>query len=718
MTIRRLAYSLALVLAAAACGDSDNPDSTSSDPREANDAGAGGNRPGAGGAGGEGSVDDGGGEGGQGGDGGDLGGGGGGGSNLPDSLTVHLERIFDGGDVVSFGLPLPRGKVVEPSQVRVSLNEAPIDASVTAILMNHDADGRETHPRSLLVQFPSSLMTASSMDLEIAFEGGSASAGSVTPFSAISAESKDVVVTADRTIEKVSGENRLVETRTQERTLFTGREPRVLATFPKGYLASTGILGHQLTDEEVLASDSRALSYLSGAMKNFASSAMYREGYKLSSHVDSKDAYGGAVVDPVANFEGWLYDRCATFLTAYAHSGDQAFLRHALRSCSYYSSKIRTTGSNPGIFTGKSSDDTKYSHLRGLYAYYALTGDEGALASGKAIADMWHDDKPFVAPYRQGRLGGRERLWTERLLGTSLEGLYYGHALTGETKYLTAFREMLTTAHRHITGDASVLAEINPGHDFPPQNCFIHSALQHSEGDANEPWCSGWMAELILDPLLRYEEQTGDARVSEIFIRLARFLRDTGSAYFSRNLLNDSFLEPSVCYDASQGDAVRRLVPLYGSGLRANGRRDNYGEYDDIEHCADATALTAAAIRALVQQGKFDEGGPIGPFASEGESFVALHHELSACAKLTFSDWTRLRRDPSRWTSSELAAGVSNPASFIVSNKIGWPSYAVSPMRKLSWWFNMSMLQFGLLEDAGISMTTLEPGKVQKSGCR
>lgn len=715
MRFRRLAYVLSTILAVSACGDENEPGEPSTHD-EANDAGHAGNRPDD--DGGNGGDED--GEGSGGGDEvGDAGTGGGGHGGkddgnpaAPDSVSLRLSRIFDGGEVISFGLPLPRGKVVDPSAVRVRHGSEPIAATVKPILMEYDANGAPLHPRALLVQFPASAMPDREMDIQVDFAGGSAASDPITPYASVSAESPDVIRTADRTIQKVSGENRLVETKTSDRTLFVGREPRVLVDYPKGYLASTGILGPQVTADEAKASDVAGLSYLSDAMKNFALSAMYAEPYAISSHKD-------AVVDPVSNYEGWLYDRCATFLTAYAHHGDTRFLRHALRSCSYYSSKIRTTGSNQGIFTGKGSDDIKYSHLRGLYAYYALTGDESALTSGRAIAELWYNDRSFVGPYRQGRLPGKDKLWTERLLGTSLEGLIYGHALTGETKYLTAFREMLATAYKHITGDANALAEINPGHDFPPQNCFIHSAAQHAEGNSDQPWCSGWMAELVIDPLLVYEEQTGDERVGEIFIRLARFLRDTGSAYFyDQDVHDDYFLKPSACYRPGQENRARRLVPLYGSGRRANQTRVSFGEYDDIEHCADATALTAAAIRALVKQGRFDEGGPIGPFASEGESFVAMHHELSACAQITFGNWTRLRRDPGVWSSKELEAGLSNPQDFIVSNKIGWPRYPTSPQRKLSWWFNTSMLQYGLLEDAGISFATIVPGQVQGDGCR
>jgi len=136
-----------------------------------------------------------------------------------------------------------------------------------------------------------------------------------------------------------------------------------------------------------------------------------------------------AVIDPVIVFEGWLYDRCTTYLTAYAHTNDVRFLSEACRTCWYYASKINLTEPNPGIFSGKPDQDIKYSHLRGLYAYYALTGDELAYAAGTAIAQMWLAEPYFVAPYRAGHTRGLDHQWTERLLCTSMEGCTTGTAL-------------------------------------------------------------------------------------------------------------------------------------------------------------------------------------------------------------------------------------------------------------------------------------------------
>jgi hypothetical protein len=515
------------------------------------------------------------------------------------------------------------------------------------------------------------------------------------------------VDTTVRTITSSSGVNTLVEAPHVQKTLFIAREPYVLATFPDGYLAGTGILGQQVTAAEAHQPPFAGLSFLSDAVSAFGLSSMYAEGYALNPDPDS-------VVDPVANFEGWLYDRCATYLAAYVHTNDARFLREAYRTCWYYASKINLTGSDAGIFSGKPDPDPKYSHLRGLYAYYALTGDELASQAGTAIAEMWYADPSFVVPYRAGHTRGPDKLWTERLLGTSFEGLYYGHRLTGDPKYLFAFGELFETAYRHITGDAATLAEINPGIpvSFPPQNCFIHTAEQHAEGNAAAPWCSSWMSELIIDALLRYEEQTGDARPGEVFVRLARFLRDVGSSYFRGNPLDDYFLQPSIPYDPTDIENPRLLVPLYGSGLGPDLVRRNYGDYNDFEHCTDATALTAAALRALKAQGGYDQN-PIGPFASEGASFLQLHHEFAACAAATFAYQTRTRRDPRVWSSADLAPGLADPPTFIRDNKIGYPVHNIAPQRKLSWWFNMSMLQFGLLTEAGITVPALMPGFIQ-----
>ena len=297
----------------------------------------------------------------------------------------------------------------------------------------------------------------------------------------------------------------------------------------------------------------------------------------------------------------------------------------------------------------------------------------------------------------------------------SIENLYFGHLLAGDPGYLMAVDELVATAHRHITGDADELAALNPGvTPFPPQNCLVHSAEQAAEGDADEPWCSGWMPAMLVGPMLAYQDQTGDERVDEIFIRLTRYLRDIGTAYFTNTDDNagDTFLDPAVPSPEPGAEDPRLLVPLYGAGLSADGQRIENGEFDDFLHCFDASAISAAGIRALVRSGGL-VANPIGPFASESESFLALHHELLSCAAWTFDDQSRPHRDPATWDASTLAEGLDDPSTFITENKIGYVSHNVEPNRKISWWFNAGLEQIGLLADAGIPIPTIVAGTIQ-----
>jgi hypothetical protein len=128
------------------------------------------------------------------------------------------------------------------------------------------------------------------------------------------------------------------------------------------------------------------------------------------------------------------------------------------------------------------------------------------------------------------------------------------------------------------------------------------------------------------------------------------------------------------------------------------------------------TAVTAAGLRALRRRGGFD-ANPVGPFRSEGESFVQLHQELSSCARRVLQEQTRPKRNPAAWTERELEPGLADPARFIRENKIGFPSHALSPQRRVSWWFNSALEQFVLLDEAGVRIDELRPGRIPGPPC-
>ncbi len=628
-------------------------------------------------------------------------------------VTVRLHKRADA-TVISFGLPVPPGITVDPQRVRVRIGGNVVTSRVDAILYAPGKDALSKNPRALLVQLPASAIPGAVGDAVVTWldDANVTALPRRTPYAETRRTSPFTVAVAERAIELSQGRYQLVEKQPHEKELFSGWEPSVLATYPPGYLAATGVLGENVGHTEVERNPSWAgIRYLSDNFGPFTSGAMYDEGYAVKPE---------AAIDPIANFEGWLYDRCATFLLAYAHVDDSAKLRHGYQSCSYYLSLIRRTGPDAGTFGGKPEADLKYSHLRGVYAYFALTGDEDALVAGKLIAEAWLNDDVFLKPYRQGHARGADKLFTERLLAVSIETMVYAYLLLGDARYLTAARELFETAYRHITTQDRAQLQGIIKVDFPPQDCFVHSALQHGEGNADEPWCSGWMAEMLVDPLLRYTEITGDTRTDEIFIRLGRSLRDRGTNYFHGNPLSDSFLAPKECYAAGD-EEPRMLVPLYGFGMRADGSRAPHPEYEDAEHCPDATALTAAAIRGLKRTARFDGPG-VGPFKTEGASMVALHEELTVCADRVLKNWVRKGRDPRRATSEQLAEAYSfgmkdKQNEWLESQHIGYPWHVTTPQRKLSWWFNGSLEQYRMLADAGVSFPSVRAGWIQPAGC-
>ena len=634
-------------------------------------------------------------------------------------VTLELRDLAQRGASISFAVPI--AKTANATTVRVFLEggKEPLAGVRARPVLSDPSEGAAHGAYSWLVEIPAPSLGAANR-VRIAWGQGGAAAGEMKDGSPLRIESSEAVEVVDYSIEKHGTGFRLAVSQPTRRVILSGWEPATLAIPPAGYLASTGLFGELVSVSDLEASPRlRAMRFLSDNLRLFGLGALYDEGYRPSAYPGKPgDPGSAAVVDLSQVYEAWLYDRCATYLLGYAHSGELRFYRHGLRACSFYASKI----DGRGFLTLKTNaqgtpGDAKYSHVRGLYFYYALTGDESALEAGRRIARMWLDDPHFVKPYRQGRARGPDKLWTERQLAHALESLVYGYLLTGDSQLLSGARELFEAAWRHITApDAAHLKAIT-GHALAPQPCLVHASGQHEGSPPAEPFCSPWMSSLLVDPLLRYQTITGDSRVDEVFLQLGRYLRDTATTYFYGNPLGDTFFTPRRCYrPAAAGQPVRTLIPAYGAARRVDGSRYLSSQWDDFDHCSDATALSAAALRALRRLGGFDRPGPHS-FRTEGESLLAMHNELAHCALTTFRYSSRTNRDPRNWKSAQLAKGLADP-EWIVKNKIGFPSHAPAPLRKLSWWFNGSLLQFRLLDEAGVTIDTLRPGTIQPAECR
>jgi hypothetical protein len=650
-------------------------------------------------------------------------------ARVSDGVVVRLERLHAGEGALVFGVPLVRGALADARALRVRdarSKDAIAGAALAPILYFYDASGKRTGVRALRVELPGGALAGTvgaSRDIEISWAPDAASlpapAAPAHGYADTSVPTEESVTVVDREIEKDGLGYKLAEKSKKPKLLHRAWEPRAQPRFADGYLASTGLFGELLSSAALEREGSlSSLRFYSDAARAASKAVTYELGYLPSSYpgTGKKGEEGTAAVpDPIVNFEAWLYDRCATMLIVAAHFDDPTLYRHGLRACSFYASEI----DEHGLFKLKLDEkgqpyDEKYSHVRGLFIYYALSGDERAERAIVAMANMWDKDEMFAKPYRAGHARGRERLWTERLVAAALEAGVYGFETTGEARHLTAAKELFNTLYAHITAKDAKAIEAITYWSFPPQDCLIHSSLQH-ENDGTEPWCSGWMSALLAEPLLRYQELTGDQRADEVFVRLARFLRDRATTYFSGDPLKDSFLEPSMCFDKEkQGPSVRFLSPLYAAGLRNDGTRYIASDWADFDHCPDVTLITAAALRALKRSGGWDRPAPK-PFRNEGASILALHHELAYCSFNAFGYYIRERRDPRVWTSRELAEGYGQ-AGWLEKQKIGWPTFDVSPLRKYGWWFNGSLETWAILKDAGMDFSTLRPGAVQPPG--
>src|SRR5438270_8325620 len=157
-----------------------------------------------------------------------------------------------------------------------------MEATVRVLLSTYGPDGAPTGLRAILVQLPASALQGDCSVIEVAWQGGTIThVGDTRPYAEVSGESQAVANTAERTIQLQGGAAALVETSQKQRVLFTGREPAVLATFPDGYLAATGILGHQVAAAQVGA-DLAGLKFISDQLTPFGLSAMYQESYALN----------------------------------------------------------------------------------------------------------------------------------------------------------------------------------------------------------------------------------------------------------------------------------------------------------------------------------------------------------------------------------------------------------------------------------------------------
>jgi hypothetical protein len=161
------------------------------------------------------------------------------------SVKIHLEKTFASPTVISFGVPVSPGTVKDVGRIEVrvagSVRAGPGCASC---LLTTTLAGNRTSAASVGVQLAGSVMTGSSLDVEVVFAGTAPAAlsGSDRRLFGCGCDARSSPLIARTTVRGIASEGgsyKLTEAAPVDKTLFVGSEPKVLATYPEGYLATT-----------------------------------------------------------------------------------------------------------------------------------------------------------------------------------------------------------------------------------------------------------------------------------------------------------------------------------------------------------------------------------------------------------------------------------------------------------------------------------------------
>ena len=396
--------------------------------------------------------------------------------SLPGSaeVTVRLEAQSDdlGSEVVSFGLPLPFAFLSDSRKVRIlGENGKEIVAAIRS-LEPWRVGGRDGSIRSLLIQFKLDFSKEKQQLVRVRFDQKrQKSASAFVP-----------IVETLRDSKGLSG-------------------PRVLAVLPAAWLCESEIVGPQTPAE----SSGSYSTYDDLVTKNFPGSLAY---------LDSKV------------YHEWLFDRPTCYYKMYVRNGDSKYLTAAYHAANFMREHTRMDGPDAGIFTLK-GPDLKYVYPRAMHIHYLLTGDERALAAGKAMAEYCfnHQDPVYrpdlLKPVPLGVDPEKNRnFWTLRHQGYGLLGILHGWEMTGEKKYWTKARECVDAYYKH---------QRQPPDGLPADGSLRQNWALYDPNEATFPGAtSAWMMALLLDPIFHYWTLTNDQRVPEIVVRWCDFLDRQG----------------------------------------------------------------------------------------------------------------------------------------------------------------------------------------------
>ncbi len=522
---------------------------------------------------------------------------------LPSSVAVQVfpsAAVVGQGDVVvSFGLPLPPGALIDPLSVSVHTDAGqelpafvkslgPWRFTPPASLLCAPVSG-DPGLRSVLVQFSHSFSSTDPLTFVLRLD--------------------------------------------QQRSLDVPNEVPVRDTWhlvdSGTYTAADGIYEPQvyavLPPEWLTCSNLTTLASVAGAHAELAAMDQGQVDFFTTVINDFNPTPDPAALIPYkTDYEPWLYDRGQTFYNGYIRTGRLDFLREAQRATQDYMAHLYVDGDCPGLadqswcrgfFSRKNDDpnagwkDSKYSYNEALATLYWLTGDPEPLAHLADVSSATHTEVALTRRFQTAAETGAftERHWANALLAPIIE-----YEVTGNQAAADYAREGLQALYEMQT---------DPVENNPATGCFNH----YVEGQAPLGF-SPWMSSLMAHALLRAYHTLGDARIPTMLVALAQCER-----------------ERAIYWPADAGAPAQWMPRYIASGYGPPTSLDG-DPWSDVEHALDVAYVTAL-------------GAYFSPDLAQQQQLLDVTYKLLDTHRYVLDYWTR----PSDWPGNGLPLYRVNP---------------------------------------------------------
>jgi hypothetical protein len=288
----------------------------------------------------------------------------------PGSIDVLLTPAagVSGTQRVNFAVPLPRGRLFDPTQVRVLTGGVELSSARRALALHPDGS-----VRSVQVQVDTAVAAGTVLQVRI----GEAP---TRPALAL-VDVATTLVTADGTL-----------------------GPRVWARLPAPWLSASGVAGPQVAEAQTTGTAATAwrnvCDYQNHAISAFLSVA------------GTKDA--------------WLFDRGTAMYRGHVRRGDLTTLESAYRETAMYRKGMTGTGTATRIAVPGAVDDLKYHYNQNLAIHYLLTGDDRFRESAENLAMR------VSALWGSPDYAGGSDFWTERHAGFALLAYVWADIVTDD----------------------------------------------------------------------------------------------------------------------------------------------------------------------------------------------------------------------------------------------------------------------------------------------